>query len=307
VLGSPGSIAAIVVTYNRKSLLRECLTSLLKQTHALDEIIVVDNASTDGTDQMLAAEIFDVTVLSLPSNLGGTGGFAKGMQFAQAQGHQWMWLMDDDLLPSHDALAYLMQVLGKVNNPQKTFIGGLAQDESGNLVWNLKVGDQWKKQSSDFFDDDCLEGIEVDFLPFLGLLIPVQSIVELGLPRTDYFVYLDDVEYCYRAKKNGYAIVCAPQSTLYHPLPQRDRIHLFHKTLSVEHLPVWKSYYEVRNRVLLGLEYEGKRFWVHLLPVILLRIVVSLIRYGQRVVRFRMQVLGLWDGFRANTNRRVVP
>jgi rhamnopyranosyl-N-acetylglucosaminyl-diphospho-decaprenol beta-1,3/1,4-galactofuranosyltransferase len=309
VLDSQDSIAAIVVTYNRKSLLRECLTSLLNQTHSLDEIIVVDNASTDGTRQMLDANFPGITILSLPKNIGGTGGFAKGIQLAYEQGHQWFCLMDDDLLPSSDALECLVQVLDNVDNPLKTFIGGLAQDKFGNLIWDLKVNNQWISHTANLADRNVhREGVEVEYLAFLGLLIPAQALVELGLPRIDFFVYLDDVEYCYRAKKNNYAIICAPQSKLFHPLPQRDQLRLFNKVIFVERFPVWKAYYEVRNRILLGMEYEGRKFWMHLLPVVLLRAVLSFIWYKEkRVTRLWLQALGMWDGFRGCTDRHIVP
>lgn len=87
-------VAAVVVTYNRKELLRECLQALLNQTRPLDEIIVVDNASTDGTDQMIPEEFPQITHVRLPENIGGAGGFHEGMKLAYEKGHDWIWVMD---------------------------------------------------------------------------------------------------------------------------------------------------------------------------------------------------------------------
>lgn len=298
-------MAAVVVTYNRQNLLRECLQGLLAQTHALDEIIVVDNASTDGTLAMLAAAFPGVTTLPLPKNIGGAGGFAQGMQLAGEKGYDWIWLMDDDLLVQPDALEHLAEAVA-VNLSGKAFLGGLPQDQSGQLVWRLKIGQNWISHTRDLTSD--VTQVAVDFLPFLGLLIPAQAIPELGLPRTDFFVYMDDVEYCFRARRSGYKIICVPQSRFLHPLPQRRAWRIFNKTVWVERFPAWKSYYEVRNRTLIGLEYEGIHFFYQLLPVVLLRIVLSLIWYPEeRTKKIRAYLLGLWDGFRRKTGRQMLP
>jgi GT2 family glycosyltransferase len=91
-----GRVCAVVVTYNRRDLLRECLVSLQAQTHVPDTILVVNNASTDGTAQMLSAEFAQLEVLTLAENVGGAGGFHAGMKWAYEQGYDWLWLMDDD-------------------------------------------------------------------------------------------------------------------------------------------------------------------------------------------------------------------
>ena len=90
-------VCAVVVTYNRKELLRQCLHSVLQQTRPLDCILVVDNASTDGTLDLLNAEFSNVEQLKLPTNTGGAGGFKAGMQWAYCKGYEWVWVMDDDI------------------------------------------------------------------------------------------------------------------------------------------------------------------------------------------------------------------
>ncbi|MCB9247374.1 MAG: glycosyltransferase [Ignavibacteriales bacterium] len=98
-------IAAVVVTYNRLGLLKECIDSLRGQTRKLDEIIVVNNDSKDGTKEWLE-EQKDVTKIH-QENLGGAGGFHNGMKAAYEKGYDWIWLMDDDCLPKLNALEYL--------------------------------------------------------------------------------------------------------------------------------------------------------------------------------------------------------
>ena len=141
------TIAAVVVTYNRKDLLGQCLDSLLRQTYPLDTIYVVDNHSTDGTyDSLRAGDLIapierresepvgtqkdtlaivetaravevqgfpdhrlDIHYVRMPENTGGAGGFHEGMKRAAAAGFDWLWLMDDDLLTAPDALETLVR------------------------------------------------------------------------------------------------------------------------------------------------------------------------------------------------------
>jgi GT2 family glycosyltransferase len=168
------------------------------------------------------------------------------------------------------------------------------------------VGQQWITHASSLSEN--VTEVEVRDLSFLGLLLPARIVQEIGLPRTDFFVYFDDVEYCYRARRHGYTIICVPKSKLYHPLPERRTLYLLGRPVFVERFPAWKSYYDVRNRILLALEYEPIKFWYHFLPVILLRMALSLIWYKEeRLKKTQSYLLGLWDGLRRSTSRRIYP
>jgi GT2 family glycosyltransferase len=153
------------------------------------------------------------------------------------------------------------------------------------LVWGLKVGEQWITHAN-HLPENAAE-IEVNALSFLGLLVPARAVHEIGLPRTDFFVYFDDVEYCYRARRHGYAIACVPASKLYHPLPESRTFHLLGRPIFVERFPDWKS---------------------HFLPVILLRMALSLVWYKEeRLKKTQAYLLGMWDGLRRQTGRPVRP
>ncbi len=106
------SVCALVVTFNRRALLAECLDALLAQTHPVARIVVVDNASTDGTPELLRKRGFldrpEVELVRLPENLGSSGGFATGIERARAGDEDWVWVMDDDAEPRPDALATLL-------------------------------------------------------------------------------------------------------------------------------------------------------------------------------------------------------
>ena len=102
-------IAAVIVTYNRKELLLECVEAILGQEETVPSIIVVDNDSSDGTEQALEGYVAEgtVTYFNTGSNLGGAGGFQYGIRKAVELGYDYLWIMDDDCIPSRTALATL--------------------------------------------------------------------------------------------------------------------------------------------------------------------------------------------------------
>jgi rhamnopyranosyl-N-acetylglucosaminyl-diphospho-decaprenol beta-1,3/1,4-galactofuranosyltransferase len=137
-------IAAVVVTYNRKDLLGQCLDSLLRQTCPFEALYIIDNHSTDGTGASLLAQeliapavwrddvpvettrqvpvpawsgrALEVRYVRMPDNTGGAGGFHEGMKRAVAGGFDWLWLMDDDLLTAPDALDVLVRQRDALRN-----------------------------------------------------------------------------------------------------------------------------------------------------------------------------------------------
>src|SRR5579859_6477154 len=100
------NITAVVVTFNRLSLLKECIAGLKRQTVSLQEIIVVNNGSSDGTAGWLAGE--EGLHVITQENLGGAGGQHTGIGRAMEHGADWIWLMDDDAEPYPDALEKLL-------------------------------------------------------------------------------------------------------------------------------------------------------------------------------------------------------
>jgi rhamnopyranosyl-N-acetylglucosaminyl-diphospho-decaprenol beta-1,3/1,4-galactofuranosyltransferase len=100
-------VICIVVTFNRKKLLKRCIDSLLSQTKKIDKILIVDNASTDGTIEFINENYSsnrNIEILQLVRNIGGAGGFYEGMKYALKFEYNWFWLMDDDGFPEESCL-----------------------------------------------------------------------------------------------------------------------------------------------------------------------------------------------------------
>ena len=104
------NIIAVVVTYNRMELLKRNIRCL-QQNKPISSIVIVNNGSTDGTTEWLAAQE-GLTVIN-QTNVGGAGGFYTGIQYAYQAGADWIWCMDDDVFPRADCLEQLLPYTGK--------------------------------------------------------------------------------------------------------------------------------------------------------------------------------------------------
>lgn len=114
-----GSIVAIIVTFNRRNLLAKCLRAVLHQEGILCDVLVIDNASTDGTGtyiQNTYGERKDVIYINTGKNLGGAGGFKVGIREAVTRGYTYVWLMDDDTIPERNALVRLLEAGRKLGD-----------------------------------------------------------------------------------------------------------------------------------------------------------------------------------------------
>ena len=213
------SVAAIVVTYNRKELLATCLQHLRAQEieapgWALD-VLVVDNASTDGTREMLADDIDAgrVRYVNAGQNLGGAGGFSFGMREAMRLGFDYLWVMDDDCLPDPGALQAFIEVAEREQAQGRTwgFLSSVVRWTDGSIC-------QMNVQRHPLFSN-----IE-DFSPaqqpaslasFVSLFVPAARVREVGLPIAEFFVWTDDWEFTRRLSRR-YPCYVVGGSTVVH-------------------------------------------------------------------------------------------
>lgn len=286
-------IYSIIVSYNRKHLLRKAVTAHAAQTLQPSRLLVVDNASTDGTREMLKTEGWldrpGVELLALPENTGGAGGFAAGMKLAFENGAEWVWMMDDDAEPHPEALEQLMRV---ATDPSHVY-GSLAVcgNETSWLttVLNPPLGEVERPE-------DVPEHAEVQSLPFLGFLIHRDLVARIGLPDTGYFIAADDVEYCVRAQHAGAKIIMASRSRIEHPKSRPYKVKVLGRTLTCLALPPWKRYYDTRNRLLIARRHYGIKLFTQTIPGSLVRLFAALWQEPDRPAQLRAFCAGFWDG-----------
>lgn len=280
-------VAAIVVTHNREELLRECLTALRAQTRPPDRLVVVDNASTDGTRDMVEREFGDVELLRMTANEGCAGGHHEGMKRAHGAGDEWFWLMDDDTIPSPTALAELLAARDRLEPELPTMLASKVVWTDGRMH---PMNTPWPDRKR---AERMIEGAERGLMPvrsatWVSLLVHRGAVDRHGLPLKHFFLWSDDIEYTGRAlfSEPGYLV---PTSVVVHKT-KSDKTHMA--------APPERFYYHVRNTVFIirgpGRRPREKAIFVWLL-------VSSVLAYlGRNPTRASAAAIGrgLRDGLR---------
>ena len=312
------TVCAVVVTYNRKQLLIECLEALLRQTRPLDGIYIIDNHSTDGTEKLLLEKGYitelppyeikepwekDFEVRNLVNgakvkihyvrmheNTGGAGGFYEGVKRGYEKGYDWLWLMDDDAEPKEDALeklslyfksdgsivALACSVLLPDNNIAIAHRGKI---DLGNIFPLIQVPlslEEYQKQV-----------IEIDMASFVGFLLKRDVIKKIGLPKKEFFIHQDDVEYCMRLRTVG-KILLIPDSIIIHKEAAKgiQKNFLGRKSVRQSFDRFWLSYYGMRNLVWLGKQFSKNKllFYISMLKS-LIRLIMGVVLYDDHKLR----------------------
>ena len=209
--GMTKGVAAVVVTYNRRALLARCIDCLLRQNAPGPDIWVIDNASTDGTGQMLAPMIADgrIHYRNTGDNLGGAGGFEYGLRLAAEQGYEYAWIMDDDSMPGPTALAALMRAAGELGD--FGFLSGKVLWTDGSICRMNVQRDLKLRNITDFTP----VRIPCGAATFVSLLVPVRVVREVGLPIGEFFIWADDLEYTRRISRRRPCYVITDSVTVH--------------------------------------------------------------------------------------------
>lgn len=211
-------IVAVSVTYNRRELVTRLVRAAEAQTVRPDLLILVDNASTDGTAE--AVRTLDarvpVQVVALESNTGGAGGFRAGQEAAMAAGADLIWLMDDDGTPAPDCLERLLPHVGTHD-----FLGPLVVDEDDEdaLVFPIRLpGTARVVRRTSAAVEAAHDGlIEQVVIPFNGVLLTRELVERIGTVDARYFIWGDDVEYLWRSQRDGARIATVTGARFRHP------------------------------------------------------------------------------------------
>ena len=263
------TVCAFVLTRDRKELLVECLRGLLTQTHPVDLVIVYDNASSDGTAELLMAEgLLDdprIAYHRSEQNTGGAGGYAEGVRLSVEAGRGWLWLMDDDAEPRPDALERLLgappardpgtvALCTEVVHPDGT-VDPLHRCRMGRFIMPLP-GEAHRPGTY----------AAVGCASFVGLLVRTDVAREVGLPRAEFFIGYDDAEWSLRLRRHG-DIRLVPESELVHKIPvgggsATARSRFWNRVLGQHYASsswpgFWKDLYRVRNFIWIKQRYGG--------------------------------------------------
>lgn len=192
----PLRVCAIVVTYNRIALLRQNLDGVQGQTVPVDRIIVVDNASTDDTREQLKEAYPDVEIETLTSNMGASGGFEAGFGAALRHDWDWLWVLDDDVVPEPECLAELLEV---AQESGKRVVVPRRRALEGSFPRNEAIIDEEQQSYSAPSDEGRWSPIDV--FTFEGPLIHRDVVAAVGKPNAQFFIIADDTDYSIRVYK----------------------------------------------------------------------------------------------------------
>lgn len=252
-------VVAVVVTYNRKVLLEECLNAILSQTYEIDKIVLIDNNSTDGTYNYLESKGLiankKITYVKLDKNIGGAGGFYEGMKKSQDFKPDWLWIMDDDTIPTIICLEELIKSLNIIKDKKIGMLASSIYGKNGESMnvpsVNIEASDSGYPDWYDYLADGI---VKIKQATFVSLLINNDAVMKIGYPIKYYFIWGDDTEYTLRLNKfygNSYFV---GKSVAIHKRKIARQLSIFEET-NVTRIGFY--YYMIRNNLLNKLEYSG--------------------------------------------------
>ena len=305
-------IVALVVTFNRLAQLQTTVARLLAED--LDAVVVVNNASTDGTADWLASQHDQkLNAITLDRNRGGAGGFEQGLKAAMARHDaDWFVLMDDDARPLPGAIAQFRAEVGGMGAWEAVAAGVYYPDgdicemnrPSRNPFWHLGRflrtlfggGRSGFHLRDDEFHVRTVE--QIDVTSFVGFFLSRAAIARVGLPDGKLFIYGDDVIYTLGLSRAGGAIGFAPWLRFEHDCStlRRGEGHI--------HRPLWKAYYNYRNGLLGYRAAAGPVLFWPALCVVVVKWALKSRGYGPSQTLFlRLLGVAVTDALRGKLDR----
>ena len=246
-------VVSVILNTNRRQDTLECLASLTKSTYANHKIIVLDNASNDGSVMAIQTSYPEVQIIELTKNLGYAGNNNVGINAALAQGADWVWVLNEDTIIAPDSLAQLIEVTE--SDTQIGIVGPMVyHHDEPEFIQSAggKMSRTW--QPSHLAQNQPDQGQfttphQVDWLVGCAILVKAAVIKQIGLLDERFFYYWEETEWCIRASKKGWLLVHVPQAKLWHKGVQRN----YQPKPSL-------MYYDTRNKLLLLAKHHAPIF-----------------------------------------------
>lgn len=244
------SVSVVTVTFNRLEKLKHTLACFDNQTTEFDNLIVVDNCSTDGTIEFLERwrlqkSGFTKHVISLDRNTGGSGGFYEGEKYALTLNPDWIYIADDDAYPEPDMIELFYNFEGRFRNEKLAAICSVVLYPDGTI--NISHRGNFCIKDGKYTLEDVAEPeytkpyFEFNNLSYVGSFISAEALKNVGLVNKDFFIYQDDSEHSIRLSSFG-RFLCCPNIVVTHDEPKIvDKKYVGNS--------LWKEYYAQRNNL----------------------------------------------------------
>jgi len=262
------NISIILVNWNGKKDTLECLASLKKVSMSQRvnvSVIVVDNGSTDDSVEAIRKNYPDTEVIETDRNLGFSGGNNVGIRKAQEQGSDLVWLLNNDTVVDKNALTVLVDAFRDsrvgIAGSKIYFAPGqefhkerYQKTELGKVIWYAGGLIDWQNMYASHRGVDEVDRGQYDkteetlFITGCSMMVKKQVFEKIGLLDEKFFAYLEDLDFCLRAKRIGYKLLYVPGSIVWHKNAGSSGVG------SGLH-----QYYMTRNRLLIGMRYAPVR------------------------------------------------
>lgn len=284
-------VSAVVVTYNRLTMLQEVIQALQASETPVQHLIVVDNNSNQETQDYLNSLGNTISYVRLNENLGGAGGFNRGVRYFMEQTNDdYVWLMDDDTVPHENTLTELMT---KANELQH--FGFLSSDvrwiDGKRALMNKPA-----TKGTVVLDEETTSLVPLRNATFVSLLMSREVIAQIGLPITEFFIWGDDIEYTERAERlyPGYLV---PTAKVTHKMATNVGSNIVTDTKD----RTSRYYYSYRNKIYYG---RKRDFVGHLksnarITIELMKLLVTP-KVENRLGKLKVLASGVVDGMKFN-------
>lgn len=253
----PPKILIIIINWNNSKDTLACLKSLQQIDYPNYKLLVIDNASTDGSAATIRSAYPDVQLIENDENLGFVGGNNQGLEIAQQEGMDYALLLNNDTEVASDFLSELVQVAE--SDPQIGIVGPtIHYFDPPWTLWSIGGEINWQHGNTNMLgigEEQCGQYGEsahsVDFVTGCALLIKMSVVAKINGLEPRFFLYYEEVEWCVRATRAGYRIMHVPTSKVWHKISPQAR----------EDSPK-VHYYMTRNRLLfLKITQAGWQAW----------------------------------------------
>jgi rhamnopyranosyl-N-acetylglucosaminyl-diphospho-decaprenol beta-1,3/1,4-galactofuranosyltransferase len=240
-------VLTVIVTHNRSALLSRCLDAILHQEESSNDILVINNDSTDDTEQILDEK--GIWYITQP-NVGSAGGWHLGIKICLEKNYDACWLMDDDGFPHHQALKNLKSsfssdaacvssvVLKENDNSSFVFPFPVLTKNYLPKIFGIPRKIYKLEKLRKISPKDCYNFVHL----FNGALISMEAVQKIGNVNKDFYLMGDEVDYFFRLREFGAVYSCL------------NALH-FHPDVSKREFNIQKIYYYVKNSIILNSKY----------------------------------------------------
>ncbi|QNK58367.1 glycosyltransferase family 2 protein [Paenibacillus sp. PAMC21692] len=215
--------AIVICNWNKKDDVIQCVDAVYQSTYRDFDVLVVDNASSDGSLEALENSPHPIKIIREKINIGGAGGFNSGMRHVLEGNYEFIVLLDNDAFVEPEAIEELVKQMARDCSigllGSKLYIHGTEnklQEFGSYLDWSNYQIRVENKGVQDCGQVPSL--IECDYVPACALIVRTRVVREAGFMDSDFFIYWDDIEWAYRVKDKGYKVMVARDSKVWHKM-----------------------------------------------------------------------------------------